>query len=90
MHSMDDVFERMQEFAQVLRRFQDAMEVSLADLGRRHAVLDPLWRDQWRKSYDLHYDPLHQALTRYVRQQGPNYMAFLHEKIQAIDRYLHG
>ncbi len=90
MHSMDDVFERMQLFARALGEFQDALQASLADLDRCHAAVDPLWRDERRRTYDAGYIPLHDFLVRYVREQGPAYLDFLDEKLRAIDQYLHG
>ena len=90
MLSMDDVYERMQYFARALGRFQDALAVSLADLDRCHAAVDPLWRDAMRREYDDRYGPLHDALVRYVRVQGPGFQAFLGDKLRAIDQYLHG
>jgi uncharacterized protein YukE len=90
MMSMDDVFERMQWFAQVLKRFQDSLDASLAELGRRHDDVDPHWQDERRRAYDAQYTPLHDTLMKYVRQQGPEYIRFLEERIQAIDQYLHG
>ena len=90
MHSMDDVFERMQLFARVLGEFQEALQASLNDLDRHHAAVDSLWRDERRRTYDAEYNPLHEALVRYVRQQGPAYLEFLDEKLRAINQYLHG
>ena len=90
MHSMDDVFDRMQAFRHVLSKFQDSLEGSLGDLRSRHDLVDPLWQDEARRYYDLHYGPLHEMLLRYVRSEGPEYLRFLEEKIRAIDAYLHG
>lgn len=90
MASMDDVFERMQLFRTTLQRFQDALEGSLADLNARHGDVDPLWQDEARRFYDMQYGPLHDTLETYVRQQGPDYLAFLDEKLRAIEAYLNG
>lgn len=90
MHSMDDVFERMQRFARVLGEFQDALAASLNDLDRHHAAVAPLWRDERRRAYDAEYAPLHAFLVRYARELGPAYLEFLDEKLRALDQYLHG
>jgi uncharacterized protein YukE len=87
---MDDVFERMLLFRQVLQKFQNSLEMSLADLQARHDAVDPLWQDQARRFYDQHYGPLHAQLLRYVQQKGPDYLQFLEDKLRAIDAYLHG
>ncbi len=90
MHSMDDVFDRMQTFRHVLSKFQESLEGSMAELKSRHDAVDPLWNDEARRFYDLHYGPLHEMLARYVQTQGPDYLLFLEEKLRAIDGYLHG
>lgn len=90
MHSMDDVLDRMEAFRRVLSRFQESLEGSMAELAERHDAVDPLWQDEARRTYDLHHGPLHEMLARYVRQQGPDYLRFLDEKLRAIDAYLHG
>ena len=90
MATMDDVFERMQVFRQALQRFQDALEGSRADLQSRHDDVSPLWQDEARRYYDAQYGPLHETLETYIRQQGPDYLAFLDEKLRAIEAYLNG
>jgi hypothetical protein len=90
MESMDDVFERMRAFWQVLGTFQQAMEASAAEMQARHDAVDPLWQDEARRFYDLRYGPLHAMLEQYLRFQGPDYLRFLEEKLRALDAYLHG
>jgi hypothetical protein len=90
MFSMDDVHERMDAFARALARFQESLEGSLAEMQARHDAVDPLWQDEARRHYDLHYGPLHEMLVQYLRVQGPDYLRFLGEKLRAIEAYLHG
>jgi hypothetical protein len=87
---MDDLFEHMRTFWQALARFQASLEASAAELQARHDAVDPLWQDEARRFYDLHYGPLHAMLEQYLRVQGPDYLRFLEEKLRAIDAYLHG
>lgn len=90
MHSMDDVFERMRDFERVLERFQRALESSMAEMGKRHADVDPLWQDHFRRTYDAHYSPLQAMIAHYSRAQGPEYLRFLEEKARALEAFLYG
>jgi hypothetical protein len=90
MYSMDDVFKRMQAFAEVLAKFQQALEASLVEMSICHGEVDSLWQDEARRFYDLHYGPLHEMLLKYSRIQGPEYLDFLEKKLQAIEAYLYG
>jgi hypothetical protein len=87
---MDDVYERMAAFARALAGFQQSLETSVGEMEARHRAVDPLWQDEARRHYDMHYGPLHDMLLQYLRTQGPLYLRFLEDKLRAIEAYLHG
>lgn len=90
MYSMDDVEERMQLFVRSLIDFQTTLEETSAQTQRCHEVIDPLWHDETRRTYDMHFAPLSELMNRYVRVLGPEYISFLQQRLRALDGYLRG
>lgn len=90
MPSLDDTRERLIAFRQDLVAFRDRMGDSLADLSQRHASLDLLWNDSFRREYDAAWTPLRETLEAFHQREGPDYEAFLSEKIRVLDDYLYG
>jgi len=88
--SMDDQYFSMQNFRQLLFRFNEALRSSVADLKAQHENVSPHWQDQWRKEYDAIWMPFEETMDRYVNAEGPNYEEFLNLKSEALRRYLFG
>jgi hypothetical protein len=90
MTSLDDTLERLVTFRQDLISFRERMGDSLADLSQRHDSLDGLWNDSYRHEYDRAWTPLRQTLETFHLREGPDYEAFLNDKIALLENYLHG
>lgn len=86
--SLDETFDRMRVFAAALERFDEAMQVSVADLHARHEAAAPLWRDAFARDYARAWAPLEEGLRRWCQQEGPDYRAFVKERLRALARYL--
>lgn len=88
--SMDDQYHQMQIFAATLSDFNEHLGASVNDLRRNHDNVSPLWQDQMRKKYDSVWGPFEEKMRHYLEVESPNYIEFLHIKLQALKRYLEG
>jgi uncharacterized protein YukE len=88
--SMDEQFEQMQYFAQALNTFNDRLKSSMIDLSSKHAFVDPLWQDAFRKRYDAEWDAFKTSMELYIAREAPAYTEFLQQKLIALRNYLYG
>ena len=87
--SMDNQYTEMKQFHNALATFNEHLSHSMRDLTRQHEQVSPLWQDEMRRTYDRHWNPLDQTMRRYLRKQGPAYLAFLRKKLRYMEEYLH-
>jgi len=87
---MDEQFRQMLVFRNTLEHFNGLVRASLADLGRHNDMVSPVWQDEMRKEYETHYADLREQIQRYDAIQAPAYLDFLAEKLEALEKYLHG
>lgn len=88
--SLDDTFDRMRIFAATLERFDEALRGSLLALTQRHEAAEGLWQDAFAREYAAAWAPLDDGLRRWCRHDGPNYRAFMADKLRALAQYLDG
>lgn len=86
--SMDDVFERMMHFQRTLREFTEAFTGTVQEMQRRHDEVSPLWQDQFRREYDVHWDVLQREIDLFLNTRAPQYDEFLTRKLRALANYL--
>ena len=87
---IEETFHSMQDFRLLLSQFNDSLRTSVMDLERQHDSVSPLWQDQWRKDYDMIWQPFEETMKHYLNSGGPNYIEFLDHKSDAMRRYLFG
>jgi hypothetical protein len=88
--SMDDQFRELELFERELDRFNQNLAGYWQDVEAKFDDVSPLWQDEYRREHDLVWDSLQTEMKRYLNQQSPRYMEFLHSKLQALSRYLRG
>ena len=88
--SMDEQYREMRRFADELTRFNTHLRDSMRDLKMQHERVDSHWRDEMRRTYDTHWDPLNELMQNYLEREGPIYTNFLRAKIRALEGYLYG
>ena len=86
--SLDETFDRMRVFAAALERFDEAMQGSVKDLHARDEAAAPLWRDAFARDYARAWAPLDEGLQRWCQKEGPDYRAFVTDRLRALARYL--
>lgn len=88
--SMDEQYAEMRRFRDALSRFNQHLIDSMQDLKAQHDYVNPHWRDEMRRTYDLHWEPLDQQMKQYLEREGPAYLDFLSRKIRSLEGYLYG
>jgi hypothetical protein len=88
--SMDEQFEQMRYFHDALNAFTDRLRASVMDLEQKHAVVDPLWQDAFRKQYDLVWSSFEETMKQYLTREAPSYTQFLQDKLRDLHEYLYG
>ncbi len=88
--SMDEQYKEMRRFTDELVTFNTHLSESMRDLKLQHERVDPHWRDEMRRTYDMYWNPLEQLMQNYLEREGPLYTQFLSYKIRALEGYLYG
>jgi uncharacterized protein YukE len=88
--SMDEQYAQMQQFSSALAQFNDHLRVSVEALNAQHEQVSPHWQDEMRRTYDAHWDPLEQAMSKYLLREGPAYLEFLVRKLRYLEGFLYG
>lgn len=88
--SLDETLQQMQHFDRALNEFNSHLHGSVRDLARNHAVVDALWHDTFRRTYDAEWQEFEQHMARYLNREAPVYAQFLRDKLIQLRRYLHG
>jgi uncharacterized protein YukE len=86
--SMNDTFREMRNFHAELGRFNSQLQGSMNDLQANHDLVSPLWQDDMRKDYDSQWREFDEMMKNYLNREGPAYVQFLDQKLQALSRYL--
>jgi uncharacterized protein YukE len=86
--SMNDTFREMRNFHAELQRFNGQLQASMSDLQANHDRVSPIWQDDMRKDYDAQWQEFDEMMKRYLSREGPAYVQFLDQKLQALSRYL--
>ncbi len=81
--SLDDTFQQMRRFHQVLKQFNVELNKSMADLQVNHDGVSPHWQDEMRQEYDARW-------KQYLVREAPAYEQFLDRKLVDLARYLRG
>lgn len=87
---MDETYHLMQIFYQTLHSFNLHLWNSFRDLSNQHNQVDPLWQDNFRKTYDAQWQAFEDKMVRYINAEAPNYDQFLFDKMHELRRYLEG
>jgi len=85
---MNDTFREMRNFHTELQRFNDQLQGSMNDLQTNHDHVSPIWQDDMRKEYDSQWQKFDEEMKTYLSREGPAYVQFLDQKLQALARFL--
>lgn len=88
--SMDDVHVRAENLSRALEQFNGQLGAAMADVDRAHTQVNGLWDDSMRRDYDRRWLPLKEGMENYNQKIGPQYMAFLVERLRRLNSYLYG
>lgn len=88
--SMDDQYREMRNFTESLMQFNEHLKTSVNNLTQNHEQVAPIWDDEMRRKYDVTWGPFKEQMDYYLQVESQNYVEFLHIKIHALQRYLHG
>jgi hypothetical protein len=88
--SMDDQYQQMVTFYRALVEFDTRLAELLRDLEEHHEVIDPIWNDEARQTYNRDWEPLHDRVIDYLQLESPRYQNFLEMKLKYLERYLRG
>lgn len=86
--SMDDQFRELKFFQEALIQFNERLENGMRELEKRHESVSPFWQDAFRREYEAVWQPLGEGLHNYLTREGPTYVTFLNDKINALGRFL--
>jgi hypothetical protein len=88
--SLDDTYHALERFSRQLEAFNQALHASYRELRERHDVIDGLWRDEARRTYDLNMEEIEGRLGQYLAGDSERYEEFIRQKLRQLSAYLHG
>lgn len=88
--SLDHTLEALTQFGRQLEAFDTALRASHIELRACHDVVDGLWRDEARRTYDRCMAELDTRLADYLGGEAERYEEFIRQKLRQLDSYLHG
>lgn len=85
---MDETFNQLCAFQRCLEEFNERLRLQYDELKKCHNNVDPLWRDEFRRTYDQMWEGFNQSMDTYLYRQAPRFTEFLDEKRIALGRFL--
>lgn len=88
--SLNETYEALRNFERELQSFDERLKTGHAEIKRRHAVIEGLWRDTLRADYDRLIGEFEQNVERYANGRSEQFETFLRTKLMQLHLYLHG
>ncbi len=87
---MDEQYAQLQMFYRELNAFNQHLRDSIRDMERSHEAVDGLWRDEFRKDYDVQWEGYRQTIQHYSERRSFSYEQFLQDQLRNLEQYLFG